>query len=78
MGEVGARVDELGHSGKEAQKEKVNWLHEAQRQNCSHAHFLSFTPGGRCEGCRKSPLSRSLPDPHNPHWPVPPSTEIPE
>jgi hypothetical protein len=30
---------------------------------CVHPYILQWS--GKCEGCRKAPLSPSLPDPHN-------------
>lgn len=34
---------------------------KARRVGCRHPHFYSFS--GRCESCRKEPLSPNFPDP---------------
>jgi hypothetical protein len=49
--------------------EEESVLQKAARLGCVHPHFLSFA--GRCEGCRKTPLSPNLPDQHNPRRPYP-------
>jgi hypothetical protein len=39
-------------------------LERAARIGCVHPYFLAWA--GRCENCRTTPLSPSLPDPRNP------------
>jgi len=35
-------------------------LEKAERLGCVHPHYLSWA--GRCDGCRRLPLSPNLPD----------------
>jgi hypothetical protein len=46
------------------------------RKDCVHTYYLSWA--GKCEGCRKIPLSSTLPDPQNPLRRVTISSDAPE
>jgi hypothetical protein len=46
----------------ESRKEETQ-LEKAKRLGCVHPYYLSWA--GKCDGCRREPLSPNLPDHYN-------------
>lgn len=49
----------------QAQKEGDQYPTQQGYEGCVHPYILQWS--GKCEACRKTPLSPNLPDPHNPN-----------